>query len=348
MLTKQVHAAVAADNGNRIAAYDLIRVFAAFSVVVVHVASPVSSDYNDQSLFNQQIIQLYQAVFRSGIPLFLMLSGALLLPYATSLQFVKRRVLRVLIPLSFWTLIFTLAKNQLSTLSLSGYFNNLLDGAAPHYWYVYFILVLYFTMPLIYVVLSKIKVNVKYLFVLTLIATFASYFVKDSLEPYSSALEYSIYILYLILGYKLATEPDNMRFLSIQVGILLFLMGTLVTLIGSTLLSTQSGIQNDLFYESTGTHIFIKAIGAWIILHKISEKVSVYWQDFLRSISSYTFGIYLMHTLVLEHLLISRLGISYTFFTPFVGVILTAFLTFVFSILIAALLKKLPYGSFTL
>ncbi|WP_439882879.1 acyltransferase family protein [Pontibacter sp. MBLB2868] len=74
---------------NHVVAYDAIRLFAVFSVIAVHVATPVVANYNSSGKTAWWAGNLYESLFRSGIPLFLMLTGVLLLPKANGLRFKK-------------------------------------------------------------------------------------------------------------------------------------------------------------------------------------------------------------------------------------------------------------------
>lgn len=344
MLTKQVHSAVAADKVNRIAAYDLIRVFAAFSVIVIHVVNPIPLNFSSVNNYNWWVRPFYEAVFRSGIPLFIMLTGALLLPKATGVQFVKARVLRVLVPLCFWTLVYLVARNELKEITVSAYLNNLIHGSTFHFWYVYFILAVYIAMPLLYVLVHKIQVHTVKLFLLICLVTLTSYFINtDTTVGY--LLNYSIYSLYLVFGYAISSSNKFGWLSSAKVGMFLFCIGTLITFIGSVYPTLN--LTTEALFQSTSTHIFVKSVGAWIMLHSLASKISISWQKLLTNISKHSFAIYLMHTLVLEHILIARLAIDHSFLSPVLGVLISSLLTFIVSHLITFTLDKLPYGKYT-
>ena len=104
MTTTPVHATTTA-SPPRLAYIDQLRVVAALAVVMIHVSAmhwgdtpPASADW--------QAMNVYAAVSRWCVPVFVMLSGALLLapgrenePWA---DFYQRRLVRVLLPLAFW------------------------------------------------------------------------------------------------------------------------------------------------------------------------------------------------------------------------------------------------------
>ncbi len=138
----------------RIASLDLIRTVALLLATMLLVLDGLqlnrpSADY---------VICIYQALSLMGVPLFFMLSGALLLdgePLPIS-QFLSRRFKRLLLPYLFWgTLVYgifamtsTYPNIQDITDALRNYVPYLLTGKiAPAYWFVFVFIGLYLFTP---------------------------------------------------------------------------------------------------------------------------------------------------------------------------------------------------------
>lgn len=85
---------------------DACRVFAIFGVIVIHVVGPIVNDYKVISLEKFLVANTFDSLFRASVPLFVMISGALTLPKKVTLQETKNRVIRVVIPLIFWSFIY--------------------------------------------------------------------------------------------------------------------------------------------------------------------------------------------------------------------------------------------------
>lgn len=86
------------------------KIVAMFAVVIVHVAatfvlnSPIGSS-------NWWVGNLYESAARWSVPVFVMLSGALLLhpnKQESLSVFYKKRLSRILVPLIFWSLFYLL------------------------------------------------------------------------------------------------------------------------------------------------------------------------------------------------------------------------------------------------
>ena len=84
-----------------------LRVIATLCVVLLHVASSVLYKYNQVPNSHWWIGNVYDSFARFSVPLFLMITGALLLgkQYSYSI-FLKRKVVRILLPFAFWTAIY--------------------------------------------------------------------------------------------------------------------------------------------------------------------------------------------------------------------------------------------------
>ncbi len=84
-----------------------LRVIATLCVVLLHVASSVLYKYNQVPNSHWWIGNVYDSFARFSVPLFLMITGALLLGNQHSYPiFLKRKVIRILLPFAFWTAIY--------------------------------------------------------------------------------------------------------------------------------------------------------------------------------------------------------------------------------------------------
>ncbi len=155
---------------------DRLRNWATFLVVAIHVSAPVAQEntaYNSSAWWAGNI---WDSLGRPAVPLFVMLSGYLLLgkDYALS-YFLQRRFARVVIPSLFWMLVYS-------------YYNHVANGAPAtwadairglisgpvhyHLWFVYLIVGLYITYPvLVPWVRTAGKQDYAYFFVVCMVGT---------------------------------------------------------------------------------------------------------------------------------------------------------------------------------
>lgn len=99
-----------AEKTNRIIWADLLRLIAIFMVISIHCSDPfnVSPEARSNPEYNLWG-SIYGAFLRPCVPLFVMLTGMLLLPVKQEIgQFYHKRMLRVIVPFIIWSLLYNL------------------------------------------------------------------------------------------------------------------------------------------------------------------------------------------------------------------------------------------------
>lgn len=141
----------------RVFFYDFLRVIACLMIVVVH--SPAS--HHPYAYNNYFAIITYTMMV--GVPLFFMISGALLLPSQLSpKEFFKRRLSKVVYPIVFWTIVYTIYQYFVDGVSLKHLVVELFgmpfsNQGAPELWFMYTLLGLYVITPVISPFIMKAK-----------------------------------------------------------------------------------------------------------------------------------------------------------------------------------------------
>src|ERR1700743_565095 len=142
---------------------DSLRAIAVIAVIGVHVVAPALSaktNLQNTSTTGWWIANVYDSLFRFCVPIFVMITGALLLPQDIGLKaFLKKRLNRILLPFIFWSLIY-MAFNMALKIRDEGYSNaivyfgswvstQIIQGPSIHLWYVYMIIGLYLFIPIL-------------------------------------------------------------------------------------------------------------------------------------------------------------------------------------------------------
>ena len=133
---------------------DRLRNLATVMVIGIHAAAPIAhgegSDFNSSWWWSGNF---WNSLTRPAVPLFVMLSGYLLLGKDYSLpDFLKRRFSRVVIPAIFWMLIYCLygylANGSPATIGAA--LKSLVTGPVHyHLWFIYLIIGLYLVYPIL-------------------------------------------------------------------------------------------------------------------------------------------------------------------------------------------------------
>lgn len=130
---------------------DFLRVTACFLVMVVHSTEPyyLGGDGTLVACVNDVFwVSLFEGLARCCVPLFVIASSYLQFPihYPTG-EFFRRRALRILIPMLFWTVVYALVWGEPAA-NFKGLLLNF-NYAAGHLWFVYMLIGLYLVMPML-------------------------------------------------------------------------------------------------------------------------------------------------------------------------------------------------------
>ncbi len=144
-----------------------------------HLSAPITST----ARFNWWTVDVYSAAGYLGVPLFIILSGVLLLDPAKADEsltvFFKKRAARIALPFVFWTAAYFAWAHYIHGLQLtpSNIFSGLLNGSYYHLWFVYLLIGLYCVTPVLRIIVKYITPQ-KFLFFL------AIWFAGTVLEPF--------------------------------------------------------------------------------------------------------------------------------------------------------------------
>jgi len=306
----------------RIMAYDVIRVVAIFAVIVIHAAA----EYVDQSPYRSLefvVSNTLDSIARMGVPLFIMLSGALMLDEskAISTKKVLHSTLRLYILLMFWSLVyaaviyivFPIIKPSLLWIpvSFSSFFNAFAVGHY-HLWYLYMIIGLYLITPVLRLFVKKEnKDSILYFLVIMVAAKsllpFLRYFsghlgsVGDWFSSHTERFDFSFmgeYLAFYVMGWYLANIEitKKMRVTIYCLG----LAGVLTTILGTHFYSTESFKAYGFFYSYGQFNVLAASVAVFtFIFYAFKSCAQSKRTKPIERLSQLSFGIYLIHPLVL-------------------------------------------------
>jgi len=130
---------------------DYLRVSACFLVMVVHATEPFYLGGDGALVLTATDafwVSVFEGLARCCVPVFVLVSSYLQFPlhYSTG-EFFRRRALRILPPMLFWTLVYAFVWGE-PVANLKGLLLNF-NYAAGHLWFVYMLCGLYLIMPLL-------------------------------------------------------------------------------------------------------------------------------------------------------------------------------------------------------
>ena len=138
----------------RIYYFDILRIVSSFFVVLIHVSAKYYANSNINSN-NWKIAYYYNGVSRFGVPVFLMISGALFLSREVSFsKILKKYIGRLLTKLIFWSFIYSIYITNLSIKNIQILIINFVLGNY-HFWFIMVIIELYLITPFLREIIKK-------------------------------------------------------------------------------------------------------------------------------------------------------------------------------------------------
>lgn len=342
---------------NRIVYLDILRILATLAIVVVHVCA---QDWSTPSLDSTKwyIYNIGDSAFRWGVPIFLMISGALFLNPDKELNIKRlfsKNVVRLVSAFVFWSIVYTANSALGSQMTWEQILTKLINGNG-HMWFIISILAVYIAIPLLRQITKSKQLTLYFLlasFLLvivsqTLLYTFSPFLSNYWLNFIVSLLKTNYYELglgsiigysfYFVLGYYLnshiQTKKDNV------IAYIGSLVGFLATILLTHFASLKNGGQYIGFYGDLTINVFLESIGLFILIKNIPWNLHATVEKYLHILSSWCFGSYLVHELVI--LKLGSVGIHVWAFHPIISIPLVSITVFIISMIISGLLHYIP------
>ncbi len=326
-------------------------------VLVLHAANDLTiQQLNDLEIIRWTTVDVYQSLGRAGVPLFIMLSGALLLaPKKESesmREFYKKRWIRVGMPFVFWAAIYFLWDFLVNgqPMTIDFIIDGLLTGPYFHFWYIYMLFGLYLLTPILRVVVAHARRSVLKLFLLVWLAGSAVLPILALLTPFrldSNVLTVPLYVGIYVLGIYLLDVRVKRSYLAA-----LMVLGVALTATFTyALAATIGGATMYYFQDYSSATMMLTSASLFLLLisyplQSASPKTSGgIGRRVLHVVSENTLAIYFLHLIVIETLQRGYLGIAVNGNTvnSIVGVPLMAALTLIICLGIVVPLKRVPY-----
>lgn len=306
--------------------FDLVRFIATFAVVQLHIATPwLWRESDTQSAF-WIVCLMFDTIGRAGVPIFLMISGALLLshnePYT---DFFRKRFTRVFVPLFFWTIVYEVhlvlqSYYQIAPEDRQGLWSylqhtelwwhqvlrNPFAGAVyDHLWFLYMIIGMYLVTPLLRKLVPVLsRTDQWYLLALWV---FSDVVLPLAYNYWDFSLGFNIpivtpYLGFYLMGYYLMHYQFSKK--QIRFTWIVFVVSYIANVIFAWYDSDVHDKMQVFWLSHHRPGIFIMAGSAFILLEHYAMHAFRNFSERKYKILAYmggtTFGIYLLHPLIIE------------------------------------------------
>ena len=304
---------------NRYVYLDILRALAIIFILFWHVSNQFATN-----LTNWKVAISVLSLARIGIPLFLMISGALLLKnkYVDIGEFFKKRFKRIFTPHICWVIIYFALGLTLVT-DLYGlyaydtpasfcieYFVSIFFSFSDFssiFWFIWCIIGFYLTVPILNSFIKDHELKgVEYVLIIAIAFALIPTLGLDKsniADRFKFAEPAFLLCLYPLLGYYLHKKEFNIKnkYMAI-IGLALFILGYLLSLssmyiLGRPDISIQYLNINHLFIiiESAGLFLLFKYLNTGIIFDKFHILLKM-----ILSLSICSFGMYFVHFVLLK------------------------------------------------
>lgn len=327
---------------NRILYLDFIRIIACVMIIAMHAPIPNTG-------LGSYVLSIDSLLTAPGIGLFVMVSGALLLPVNMPTRlFLKKRFGKIIGPIVFWTLFYFCMAPYIETvnrgngmwsflsLPFSSQFNSVL-------WFMYMLAGLYLLAPILSAWLKQTtqKELEFYLFLWLVSMCYPLIRTIVVVDENCSGILYYFrgYAGYFLLGYYLK------KYVRYLIWKCLFLMA--VPLMVATivkLLQVSVDFYDMFWYLSVFVAMMCVACFLFVKGFDVEFDMTSKWQSFIITLSNCCFGIYLAHIFVMRSILW-----EWSFLQSIGGgmqILLVTILTFVSSFIITWVISYFPLAEY--
>lgn len=344
---------------------DQLRTIAILCVLLTH-----SMNYASKQLLTGRggnysiVLRLFGSVIecftQMGVPLFLMISGYLMLgrnydkKYLS--KFIKRNLIPLIISFELWNFFsFFFSKKTDSPYSFKQWFNSalFLDKGLDYLWFMGMIIGLYLALPLLSLLVKSVETSEikKYLLLLLCIGFLIisvipailrlDFFLSGSINTVNISLDYSafgpsIFAFYLLFGYIV-------KFIFYKIKLWYCVLLFTVSQSCEILICYYCISKNMRWHGYTSSpFIYISTIFLFIIFCKTNKTLPAQLNKIIAAISSCSFGIYVFHVFPMK--ILNIISFYDYFQSVSLSIICTFIITFIVSIFGVKLLALLSYS----
>jgi surface polysaccharide O-acyltransferase-like enzyme len=333
-----------------------LRVFATLVVILLHTAGNAITPFGKIPLDYWWVCQTITTFGRFAVPVFVILSGYLLLDRYDNLEdFLKKRLVRIFIPFLVWLFIYMIhgtfwgIKSERVVWLSSDWLVRILTNNASgsgHLWFVYMLLGLYLFTPIISRWFKEAtKMEVKFFLGMWLLANVGFLLLEKfyNLKPFFDFRYFTGFIGYFVWGAYFKKYPILILTKNKIIAPLLFILGWIATISVSGYLTIHTGKYDD-FLGYNSPFVVMMSVGIVIFFQQMLNKP--FAEKIITEIDGSSYGIFLMHWLVMK-ILSRQFHINYALYkNPIYGILLHFVLIVLISIAVIGLVRRLPKGQY--
>lgn len=327
-----------------------MRVIASFLVLVIHTSAPLLPRFGTISSTDWWVANIFDSASRVSVPLFLMLTGFLLLGKTEPLgQFLKKRLVKVAIPLLVWSVIYLVWSTYLGgdEMKLRNFARILYQPAYYHLWYFYALIGLYLFIPILRILASNAEKKFLFYFVGIWFVAASFFPMVESINDLNFEWDFRFiggFVGYLVLGTLIGQWQFGKK--GILIAWIVLLLSLSFTIIATGWASGGASEFDGQFYKYLSPNIILAAGSSFLLIRMLFSKIQ--WSDRLEMVLSElglaSLGFYLIHPIVLFYLQKGLLGrsVSADISPALLSIPATVLAAYLISLALVLAMRKIP------
>lgn len=330
--------------------FDLLRVIAAFMVVLLHVSASYVNRNISNPNFNFTIGNFYNSITRTCVPIFVMLSGTFLLDNSKNRDykyFYTKTYKKIIIPTIIWSFVYFIFSMLIIVIQgLKGeevnYLVPLINWikGQPYYhlWYLYMTIGLYMITPILIVL--KVDIGDENFFKLGIGLLLLGIIISLTSNLFWP-IKFINYLGYFILGYSIRKRLSGNSFKLYISFIVTIISALLIFIVTENIVFNNIKMDNPFyFYGNLSPFVVIGSVTIFSVFCSMKD-VSI--SPLINKFAKNSFNIYILHAgilFVLEQFLskILRVDLNPIWFIPFLS-ILVFILSYIGSVIIEKIMR---------
>lgn len=291
---------------------DLARFIAIALVVILHSTDTIIVGKHVLNDFQWGVYQTLRILGRIGVPIFIMISGSLLLPNAmkiTPLQFYKKRIPQFIFVLIFYFFFINITHSIIydKEFNIFELATSLRDGnlmSAYQLWFLYTIIGIYIVTPFISRMLSTLNDKDVLLYIILCFMAFfvtSSQFFAFGTWPFYYPINgefLGTYTAYFIFGY-LVTNRNLFIKVSLTIPVIVIIIGFSLTLFVQFYLRNSPNLSGEGFTWYNTIGVFAISTSTYILFSRIKNNSIACFSKYITFLSESSFCVFLFHLIPL-------------------------------------------------
>lgn len=335
---------------NRISKYDVLRVVASFSIVLLHISASYWSvvDIHGKEFL---VMTVYNSLTRFAVPVFFMLSGLFLVSPHRENPMVGKRILKLVMLFYVWSEFYAFQGIAIDT--LKGEFTMEVWRAAlerfifghVHMWFLQILCGFYLLIPVARQISAK-KETIRYYLLLWiifrfLIPTLTDAFQMITLQARIDSLGLDVLVGnfgYFLMGYYLNITDirKEVRWCLYTLGVFSLFLTPFLTVYDCI----KSGTYVERWFSPGSLNVLIMSTSIFVFFKYCKAFEHINRTGIWRKLSGYTFFVYMFHMFVLEKL--NLVGITTVSYPAVVSIPVITVFIFIVSLMGAFVVDHIP------